>query len=384
MVSTPRTAGRSGARRGGRITPGRPVGPAVRAACGAAGLLLTVAGCAVAPPRAADTGRPASGVTSGVSATGSAPATAATTAALVAPASSASSGAAAPRSGAPHARTSGARRATPSAGAAASGGDVITAAGAILPDPRRTPGVTNPAVTPATIASTICVPGWTSGIRPDSDYTTSLKIRQLATGYAYHGDRNTGDYEEDHLISLELGGSPTSPRNLWPEPYAATDGARIKDTVENRLHEMVCDHTIGLAAAQRAIATDWFAAYRRYVGTAAPAPTTAPPDAPPTSAAPARTTPATAGCHASMSDARPADYGTTQVLVGTGAAGATVTATAHYKTTDTSHSATADGSGRVEITFRIGRATPGRPVPVDVSVVAHGSTATCSTAFTPR
>jgi hypothetical protein len=26
-------------------------------------------------------------------------------------------------------------------------------------------------------------------------------------------------YEEDHLISLEDGGDPTDPRNLFPEPY---------------------------------------------------------------------------------------------------------------------------------------------------------------------
>ena len=35
------------------------------------------------------------------------------------------------------------------------------------------------------------------------------------------------DYQEDHLISLELGGNPTDPRNLWPEPYprAVADGS---------------------------------------------------------------------------------------------------------------------------------------------------------------
>ena len=36
---------------------------------------------------------------------------------------------------------------------------------------------------------------------------------------AEYADTNPiSDYEEDHLIPLELGGSPTSPLNLWPEP----------------------------------------------------------------------------------------------------------------------------------------------------------------------
>lgn len=159
-------------------------------------------------------------------------------------------------------------------------GLVVAADGAVLPNPERTPGAANPAVTPATIHSTICVSGWTATIRPPASYTTALKERQLASGYAYHGDLNPADYEEDHLISLELGGSPDSGRNLWPEPYATTDGARVKDRVENRLHTLVCSGAISLAVAQRAIATDWFAAYQEYVtvagtpGTVAPAPST--------------------------------------------------------------------------------------------------------------
>jgi hypothetical protein len=28
---------------------------------------------------------------------------------------------------------------------------------------------------------------------------------------------NPKDYEEDHLISLELGGAPRDPKNLWPQ-----------------------------------------------------------------------------------------------------------------------------------------------------------------------
>ncbi len=149
---------------------------------------------------------------------------------------------------------------------------MVSATGAILPNRRRTPGAINPAVTQADIHSTICVPGWTASIRPASSYTTALKIQQLASGYAYNGDLNTGDYEEDHLISLEIGGSPASPANLWPEPYAATDGARTKDRIENKLHSLVCAGVISLATAQRAIAGNWWIAYNTYEGDSVPAP----------------------------------------------------------------------------------------------------------------
>jgi hypothetical protein len=111
------------------------------------------------------------------------------------------------------------------------------------------------------------VAGWTTTVRPPSSVTTQLKIEQLATGYAYKGDAATGDYEEDHLISLELGGSPSAVVNLWPEPYATAEGARVKDRVENKLHALVCNHSITLATAQHAIARNWWTAYLTYVGT---------------------------------------------------------------------------------------------------------------------
>lgn len=147
------------------------------------------------------------------------------------------------------------------------GGDSINAAGAILPNSARTPGALNPSVNQADINRTICVPGWTTTVRPPSSITTQLKVQQLASGYAYKGDTATGDYEEDHLISLELGGAPSATTNLWPEPYSSLGGARVKDRVENRLHTLVCDHSITLATAQHAIASNWWTAYQTYVGT---------------------------------------------------------------------------------------------------------------------
>lgn len=158
----------------------------------------------------------------------------------------------------------------PVAHKAAGRGEVLLAGGIVLPNRSRTPSATNPNVTQATIHRTICLTGYTSTIRPSSSYTTSLKVQQLATGYTWHGDRNTSDYEEDHLVSLELGGSPASPKNLWPEPYAAAEGAKVKDLVENKLHDLVCAGSLSLRTAQQAIATNWWRAYQTYGGIGVP------------------------------------------------------------------------------------------------------------------
>ena len=141
-----------------------------------------------------------------------------------------------------------------------------SAVGPVLPNSLSTPGATNPAVTQANIHSTICVRGYTKTIRPPASYTTALKIQQLSTApYSGYGDKKTADFEEDHLISLELGGSPTDPKNLWPEPYASSTGARTKDRLENALHALVCSGAIALKTAQKAIATNWYTAYLKYV-----------------------------------------------------------------------------------------------------------------------
>ena len=112
-------------------------------------------------------------------------------------------------------------------------------------DLRRTPGVLNPEVTQGNIRSTICKHGWTSTIRPPSDYTDALKRRQIR---AYRETGSISDYQEDHLISLELGGSPTDSRNLWPEPYPR---ASQMDQIENELNAQVCGGELTLAQAQQ-------------------------------------------------------------------------------------------------------------------------------------
>ena len=110
--------------------------------------------------------------------------------------------------------------------------------------PRLTPGVANAAITQANIRSTICKPGWTRTIRPPGAYTNALKRRQMRQ----YGERGSpADFQEDHLISLELGGDPTDPRNLWPEPYPR---AAAVDQIENELNHAVCTGKLSLQTAQ--------------------------------------------------------------------------------------------------------------------------------------
>ena len=119
-----------------------------------------------------------------------------------------------------------------------------SAVGLVRADPVRTPGVLNPDVTQPTIGSTICRRGWTRTIRPPVEYTNGLKEQQMR---AYGETGRMSDYQEDHLISLELGGDPTDPRNLWPEPYPR---AAAVDRIENELNAQVCSGSLSLADAQ--------------------------------------------------------------------------------------------------------------------------------------
>jgi hypothetical protein len=122
----------------------------------------------------------------------------------------------------------------------------------------------NPTLTPGAIltrsAARVCVSGYASSVR-DVPESESEAV------YARYGVPHVPYQQEvDHLVSLELGGS-NAITNLWPEPYAGRWGARTKDVLENRLHDLVCAGTITLAYAQRIEAHNWVFAYRRYVGT---------------------------------------------------------------------------------------------------------------------
>ena len=150
------------------------------------------------------------------------------------------------------------------------------------------PGATNPDITTATINDTICRSGWsTTSIRPPTSYTNALKKAQVHTlghdvanalprvptksGKTTRPDltpcversSNPACYEADHLISLDWR-QPTQPR----QPLAAAVVRRLECARQrhNRLHRPVCEGDITLEEAQHAIATDWIAAYQKYVG----------------------------------------------------------------------------------------------------------------------
>jgi hypothetical protein len=88
-------------------------------------------------------------------------------------------------------------------------------------------------------------------------------------------------------------------------------------------------------------------------------------------------------CGATMTNAHPADYTTTDVRVRT-AARAHVTTVAHYKTTKTTHHAAAGSKGNATVPYYISGATPGYKVTVSISVVKGSRTGRCSTSFTPH
>ena len=132
----------------------------------------------------------------------------------------------------------------------------------IRPDPVLTPGDVLPTVT----VDDLRRHGYSASVR---DVPPAVK-RQV---YARYGITtwHVGEYEVDHLVPLSLGGS-NSIRNLWPQSYAGPLGAHRKDALEDHLLALVRAGRLDLATAQHAIAADWMAAYRKYLGPLPPCP----------------------------------------------------------------------------------------------------------------
>jgi hypothetical protein len=128
------------------------------------------------------------------------------------------------------------------------------------PDLRLTPGATVPVT-----SGEVC---GTTAAKALPGVPVSMK-RKVFEEYGVTPPRPDA-YEVDYLITPELGGA-TDIRNLWPEPYQDTVwNAHVKDQLEDRLHRMVCRGDVDLATAQRDLATDWIAAYRKYFHTDRP------------------------------------------------------------------------------------------------------------------
>ncbi len=131
-------------------------------------------------------------------------------------------------------------------------------------DPSHTAYEPNASLTPGdtldVTKADICVSGYSSKVRNVTDSVKNQVYQEY--GITSHAP---GAYEVDHLISLELGGS-NSIKNLWPQSYSGNWNAHIKDKLENTLHSLVCNGSLDLKTAQQDIATDWIAAYIKYIG----------------------------------------------------------------------------------------------------------------------
>ena len=122
-----------------------------------------------------------------------------------------------------------------------------------LPDSACTPG----AIFPNATVQEICTSGYSSSVR-------NVPISEKDQAYAEYGimHHSPGQYEADHLVPLELGGS-NDIANLWPEAASPTPGFHQKDQVENYLHDQACSGAMTLKDAQNQIATNWLTVYNR-------------------------------------------------------------------------------------------------------------------------
>jgi hypothetical protein len=125
-----------------------------------------------------------------------------------------------------------------------------------------------PSLTPGAVATVnreqIC-----GSARPKNRNVPVSLQRKVFEEYGIPG-AEPGAYEVDYLITPALGGADDI-RNLWPQSYSsAVWNARVKDALEDRLHDLVCQGTLDVAAAQHDISSDWIAAYQKYFNTDKP------------------------------------------------------------------------------------------------------------------
>ncbi len=128
-----------------------------------------------------------------------------------------------------------------------------------VPNSSLTPGATIPAS-----RNQVC-----SGTNPNNRSVPASLQRKVFEEYGIPGAKSVA-YEVDYLITPALGGADDI-HNLWPQSYSETVwNARVKDALEDRLHDLVCRGQIDLATAQRDISENWIAAYKKYFQTDRP------------------------------------------------------------------------------------------------------------------
>jgi len=113
----------------------------------------------------------------------------------------------------------------------------------------------NPDVTQESASHTICVSGYAKTVRPASAFTQGVKAKLLRE--AGLDESRMPDFELDHIVPLELGGHPRKLANLRLQAWEGEHGAKRKDALENRLHNLVCRQEMTLSEAQFCIADDW-------------------------------------------------------------------------------------------------------------------------------
>ena len=120
----------------------------------------------------------------------------------------------------------------------------------------------NPALTPGAAVLGNPIDLCRESMPKNKEVPGPLRHRVLQEyGLANASARN---YEVDYLITPALGGSDDI-HNLWPHSYANTEwNAGVKDALEDRLRDLVCQGKVDLSTAQREIATNWIDAYKKY------------------------------------------------------------------------------------------------------------------------
>lgn len=134
-----------------------------------------------------------------------------------------------------------------------------------LPLLSATPGVRSPAVTQSNLHSTICSRNYVARITPSSTFLETVEKEELHGAYANDSRLAASKYQENYLIPLQLGGSPTAIGNMWPMVRSYRWDAHRKHDVEHALNRLVCRGQLTLADAQRIIVTNWIVAYHLYV-----------------------------------------------------------------------------------------------------------------------
>lgn len=108
----------------------------------------------------------------------------------------------------------------------------------------------------------------------DRELQVAIPAPEAQAVFASYGiaKPSPGSYEVDFLIPPTLGGA-LDRQNLWPQPYrAGLWNSRVKDALEDHLVSLVCEGRLDLATAQRAMAEDWIASYKRFFGVSRPLP----------------------------------------------------------------------------------------------------------------